>query len=112
MQTLNLDPILSNLERSYIAYIRTKLNDIYSKGIISSDDYDKLISEKKDRVRLRDDNAATQRNVASFYTYKPAYEAIIDDAPQMLQKNKLKSADVNNYLQENILYDASTSKKA
>jgi len=108
----NLDPILSNLERSYIAYIRTKLNDIYSKGIISSDDYDKLISEKKDRVRLREDNEAKPRKVESFYTYKTAYEAIIDDAPQMLQKNKLKSADVNNYLQENIVYDASTSKKA
>ena len=108
----NLDPILSNLEHSYIKYIRNKLYDIYQKGIIGSDEFEKLISENKTTVRLRENNEAKPRKVESFYTYKSAYEAIIKDAPQTLQKKKLRTANLNNYLKNNIVYDASTSEKA
>ncbi len=108
----NLAPTLSRLERSYIGYIRNKLHEIYYKGIMSSAEHDKLISTRKKTVRLRDDKEAIARSTDSFYTIKSAYEAIINDAPQPLDKNKLKAADVNNYLQENIVYDASTSEKA
>lgn len=108
----NLDPSLSNLERSYIGYIRNKLEEIYSKGIISSTEYDKLLASKKKTVRLRQDKEAKTREVESFFTFKSAYEAIVNEAPPSLDKNKIKSADVNNYLQENIVYDASTSEKA
>ena len=108
----NLDPTLSKLERSYIGYIRNKLQDIYTRGIISSNEYDKLLSTKKKTLRLRDEKEAKPREISSFYTFKTAYEAIINDAPPSLDKNKIKNADINNYLQENILYDASTSEKA
>ena len=108
----NLDPILSNLEHSYIKYIRNKLYDIYQKGIIGSDEFEKLISENKTTVRLRENNEAKPRKVESFFTYKSAYEAIIKDAPQTLQKKKLRTANLNNYLKNNIVYDASTSEKA
>ena len=108
----NLDPILSNLDRSYIGYIRMKLHEIYHKGIMNSAEYDKLVSEKKKSVRLREDKEAKARKTDSFYTIKSAYEAVINDAPQIIDKNRLKAADVNNYLQENIVYDASTSEKA
>lgn len=108
----NLDPALSKMESTYIGYIRNKLEDIYSKGIISSTEHDKLMSTKKKTLRLRDEKEAKAREVESFYTIKTAYEAIINDAPPALAANKLKAADVNNYLQENIVYDASTSEKA
>ncbi len=108
----NLAPTLSKLERSYIGYIRNKLHEIYQKGIISSADYDKLVSSKKETIRLREDKEAKPRKIDSFYTIKSAYEAIINDAPQSLEENKLKAADVNNYLQESIVYDAATSEKA
>lgn len=108
----NLDAALVKLDRSYIGYIRNKLQDIYSKGIIGTTEYDKLISTKKQTLRLREDKEAKTREVKSFYTIKTAYEAIINDAPPSLSENLLKAADVNNYLQENIVYDASTSEKA
>lgn len=108
----NLKPVLSNLERSYIAYIRNKLHDIYSKGIMSSTEYDKLLGRRKQTLRLRDDKEAKTREAKSFYTIKSAYEAIINEAPPSLSESKIKSADVNNYLQENIVYDAVTSEKA
>ena len=108
----NLDPSLSKLERSYIGYIRNKLVEIYAKGIISTSEYDKLLTTKKQTLRLREEKEAKTRDVKSFYTFKTAYEAIINEAPPSLDKNKLKNADINNYLQENIAYDSSTSEKA
>ena len=108
----NLDPTLSKLERSYIGYIRNKLQEIYNKGIMSSTDHDKLVATKKKTLRLREDKEAKTREIESFYTLKSAYEKIINEAPPSLAENKLKAADVHNYLQENIVYDASTSEKA
>lgn len=108
----NLKPVVSNLESSYKAYIRNKLHDIYSKGIMSSTEYDKLLARRKQTLRLRDDKEAKTREAKSFYTIKSAYEAIINEAPPSLSESKIKSADVNNYLQENIVYDAVTSEKA
>ncbi len=108
----NLKPTLSNLERSYIAYIRNKLQEIYSKGIMNSSELDKLLARRRQTLRLLDDKEAKPREAKSFYTIKSAYESIINDAPPSLLETKLKTADVNNYLQENIVYDASTSEKA
>ena len=108
----NLDPSLSKLDRSYIGYIRNKLQEIYSKGIISSNEHDKLLATRKQTLRLRENKEAKTRDAASFYTFKSAYETLINDAPPSIDKNKLKNADINNYLQENIIYDASTSEKA
>lgn len=108
----NLKPGLSKLERSYIAYIRNKLHEVYSKGIMSSTEYDKLLARRRQTLRLRDDKEAKSREAKSFYTIKTAYEAIINDAPPSLSESKLKSADINNYLLENIVYDAITSEKA
>ena len=107
----NLAPTLRSLERSYIEYIRNKLHSIYEKGIVSSDDYDQLQSTNMESVRLLEDKESKTKEVESFYTLKSAYEAIINDAPQALQKSKLKSADINNYLQANIVYDADKSEK-
>lgn len=108
----NLKPGLSKLERTYIAYIRNKLHEIYNKGIMSSTEYDKLLGRRKQTLRLLDEKEAKTREANSFYTIKTAYEAIINEAPPSLLESKLKSADVNNYLQENIVYDAITSEKA
>lgn len=108
----NLNPLLTNLGSSYIGYIRNKLLNIYQKGIMSSTEHDKLIASKKRTLRLREGKEAKTKEVASFYTIKSAYEEIINNVPRSLDVNKLKSADVNNYLKENIIYDAATSEKA
>ncbi len=108
----NLDPSLSKLERRYIGYIRNSLLEIYKKGIINSAEYDKIAATKKKTLRLREDKEAKTRDLESFYTIKSAYEEIVTKAPSSLEVNVLKAAGVNNYLQENIVYDVVTSDKA
>ena len=108
----NLDPSLSKLERRYIGYIRNSLLEIYKKGIINSAEYDKIAATKKKTLRLREDKEAKTRDLESFYTIKSAYEEIVTKAPSSLEVNVLKAAGINNYLQENIVYDVVTSDKA
>ena len=107
----NLDPKLRDLDRSYIRYIRSKLHEIYDNGIISSNDYEELMANNMESVRLLDNKESKVTEVKSFYTLKSAYEEIINDAPQTLKTNKLRAAGINNYLQESIAYDASKSEK-
>ena len=108
----NLDPILSKLDHSYIGYIRSKLLKIYKDGIINSAEYDKVAATKKRTLRLREGKEAKAKEIESFYTIKSAYEEIIKNAPSALNENTLKAANVNNYLKENIIYDAVTSENA
>ncbi|NLZ95253.1 MAG: HDIG domain-containing protein [Bacteroidales bacterium] len=107
----NLDPKLRSLERIYISYIRNKLHEIYYSGIMSSDDYEELKSSSMDVVRLLDNKESKTVEVESFYTLKSAYEVIINDAPSSLKSSQLRAANINNYLQESIVYDASKSEK-
>ncbi len=108
----NLDPVLSKLDRSYISYIRNKLLQIYKDGIINSAEYDKVAATKKGTLRLREGKEAKAKEIESFYTIKSAYEEIIKNTPTSLSENTVKTANVNNYLKESIIYDAVTSENA
>ncbi len=103
---------LKNLEPAYIHYIRNKLTEVYSQGIMSVEDYERIASSATRSFRLKEGNVANSRDIESILTIRSAYEKILNERPKHLDENKLKSADINNYLKENIIYDASTSEKA
>ena len=109
---VNTKPNLKNLEPAYIRYIRNKLKEVYTQGIMSVEDYERIASSATRSFRLKEGNVANSRNIESVYTIRSAYEKILNDRPKNLDENKLKSADIHNYLKENIIYDASTSEKA
>jgi len=85
---------------------------VYSQGIMSVEDYERIASSATRSFRLKEGNVANSRDIESILTIRSAYEKILNERPKHLDENKLKSADINNYLKENIIYDASTSEKA
>lgn len=96
----------------YINYVKEKLNEIYKAGIISPEDYDKAQHSKSKQIKLFDvTNIAVTRFIFSFYTSKSAYEKMIKEHPDYLEVQVLSSLNLNNYLGNNILYDAETSQK-
>jgi putative nucleotidyltransferase with HDIG domain len=95
-----------------VLYIRNKLKKFYENGIMPSDDYDKVSASKTQQLRIKTDNVANSYDVKSFSTIRSAYEQIIRDKPENLPENSLKAANINNYIRENVIYDASTSDKA
>ena len=108
----NTSSRLKNISPSGIQYIRNKIKKLYENGIMRSDDYDRVLSSQTQSLRIRTDNVANSYDVESFSTIRSAYEQIMHDRPEALSENALKAADINNYIQENVIYDAATSDKA
>ena len=87
-------------------YIKNKFKTIYSSGIISVDDYNKLLVDKKENISCILPNRVTHIiPIGNIYTPRKAYEEIIKDAPI-----SLKSYDINMYLSENMKFDSITSE--
>ncbi len=109
---VNLNSRLSELPPEYKLYIRDKLIEIYKNGIMISQDYDRIHSSKTGALRLKKGNIAESRSIETFYTIRSAYEMVLNEAPSNIDDNILKKANINEYIQENIIYDSQTSDKA
>jgi cyclic-di-AMP phosphodiesterase PgpH len=87
-------------------FISKKLNYIYSKGIISVDDYNRLIKDKRQNISCIYPNRVTRlTTIKEIYTPRTAYEVLLKNAPDVL-----KSYNLNGYLVENLRYDSATSE--
>lgn len=96
---------------SYLHYIERQLTEIYNKGIIHGATSDSLIRSGKKLLRLVEDNIYKSHPINQMYTATSAYETIINEAPSSLDKELLKSCNLNNYIHENLFPDQKTSEK-
>lgn len=104
------DALAKSIPSEYISYVNRKLNEVYKAGIISAEDYDKVQQLNKKQLQLvNDNNVASTRHLASFYTPKQAYEKIISDAPSSVDISHLRAINLNDYLNVNVLYDEKMS---
>lgn len=109
---VNLNDKLSELPPDYKIYIRNKLTELYRKGIMRSEDYDRIEARKRQALRIKRGNVAMSKKIDSFFTIRSAYEKVLEDVPEEIEANIIRSADVNEYIRENIIYDADLSEKA
>lgn len=87
-------------------YIRYKFRNIYSVGIISVEEYNRLLDENRPNISCIMPNRVSHTiSLNEVYTPKTAYEEIIRNAPEAI-----KSYDLNLYLVENLHYDSLTSE--
>ena len=96
----------------YKLYIRNKLNEVYDNGIMRSEDYDRIYKSHTQALRIKKGNVAESRKVETFFTIRSAYEKVLNDTPSSIDAGILKTANINEYIRENVLYDAATSEKA
>lgn len=108
----NLTDRISTLPPDYKVYIRNALKEVYTNGVMRSDDYDRILQSKNQTLRLKKGNMAESKKVNSFYTIRSAYEKILSDAPSDFDANLLRSVNINEYIHENIVFDAAISEKA
>ena len=95
----------------YIQYISNQLNQIYERGILSTTAIDELNEKEHTRIYLLRNNISEYKSMKELFSIKSAYEEIINKAPATLDKNILKSYNINNYLTENISYDEEMSER-
>lgn len=97
----------------YLYYINKKISEIYSNGIISISEYEKVGNPNLQQLNLVDThNYSEIKNVSDFYTTKLAYEKLVKDLPSHLSAQVIQSMDLNNYLYDNVIYNSELSKKA
>lgn len=96
---------------TYMRYVEKTLNELYANGIIATQDLERLHKEDRTRINVRENTMAHPRYVSDFFTVRTAYEFIINNCPSSLDRAKLQSCDLNDYLIENVTYDAETSDK-
>ncbi|MDR2918629.1 MAG: HDIG domain-containing protein [Tannerella sp.] len=96
---------------AYVRYINTQLSKIYDKGILLPSDIEELKQKEQTRIYILKNNLSELKNIKDFYSTKSAYEEIIDKTPLTLDKEVLKSYNINNYLVENITYDKDMSER-
>ncbi len=108
----NLKARLAELPPEYKLYVRNKLNEVYDNGIMRSDDYDRIRESQTQALRIRKGNVAESKKVETFFTIRSAYEKVLNDVPSSVDANTLKTADINEYIRENVLFDAAISEKA
>lgn len=88
--------------------VEKKIKEIYSVGILSIEDYNKLLENRRNSISCILPNRVTHAvSINEIYTPKTAYEEIVRNAPEVL-----KSYDLNLYLVDNLKYDSTTSALA
>lgn len=98
---------------AYTKYIRTQLYNIYEKGIMEADDYDRFKDSFKTIRRKSDDEKAfVEIPLNSVYTQKTAYEHILNNAPSSLTKSILSGYEIEKLLYVNLFYDEKISELA
>lgn len=101
----------NSVPAEYMQYIEKSLSELYKKGIIASSDLEKLRKENKAQVNLLVSNVSQLYFVSDFFTVKSAYEFIFDNASASVNKTVLQRCNINNFLAENVSYDATTTEK-
>ncbi|MDR0412449.1 MAG: HDIG domain-containing protein [Dysgonamonadaceae bacterium] len=96
----------------YKAYIDAMLLAVYTAGIVSAEDYDFLQNNRYATLNVlqRSKNTTIPYATADVFTIKSAYSYLLDNCPAQLNVSLLRSVDLNDYLHENIKYDAVLSE--
>ena len=101
----------NGIPTSILEYVDKNLQFIYSKGIVSTSDLELMKKDNRTRINVLINSFAEARITADLYSVKTAYEEIINNAPAYVDKDVLKSCNINEYLIENLVYDTETSNK-
>ena len=119
IQKQKIEELRTNYNRSlrhkitpaYLQYVENTLGDLYEKGIISTQELDKLKETGETRVNLLENAISRPYYISDFFTVRTAYEFIINNCPASLDPTVLQSCDINNYISENVSYAAEMSEK-
>lgn len=89
-------------------FIRKKISEIYSRGIISVQDFEKLNADHKKQIQIiNPDRTSKTVDISDLYTPKNAYELMLSVSPE-----PLKSLNLNHYITNNLKYDSLKSETA
>ncbi|MGC9151033.1 MAG: HD family phosphohydrolase [Microbacter sp.] len=94
----------------YKHYLEQALIDVYNKGIMKSDDYDKFKSQYG-FVHIIKSKVAVKVFFKDLFTVTSAYEFIVNHLPDGFKKDDFISLNINQYIVPNLRYDSLVSNQ-
>lgn len=89
-----------------VQYALSILDYVYEQGILSNQDYEKVLNSETDDLYLVDElNVAKRRELKDIYTARSAYEYLLKERPKDLSESLLQSINFENYLISNLRLD-------
>jgi len=92
--------------------LQKEIQEVYQQGIVSSNDYERLKKEKITAIRVLENNVSKTYLMSSLLSPRMAYEKIIENLPDEGSRSLVHDCNLNNYLVENLSFDAGTTQKA
>ena len=89
----------------YMRYIERTLKEIYSAGIVSTDEMSQLQKDSSRSVMIIDDKLANPRTVQSLFTVKEAYEYLLSNDTVHYKRDLLRQCALNDYILPNLTFD-------
>lgn len=97
---------------AYERHIENALKNIYSAGVIASNDLALLDRDSVAKIQVIDRNMSKQEAVSDVFTFKQAYEKLIGADTVRYRKSLLQKCNLNDYITPNLTYDAERSETA
>ena len=94
----------------YIRYIERTLKDIYTSGILSTEDAQSLNKDSTEYIRKIDNKLAKSQAISGTYTVKKAYEHLLSADTAHYNRNILRQCALNEYIFPNLIYDQERSE--
>ena len=96
----------------YLKHLIDKLSELYDHGVMATDDYEKLKTEKTRYVRVFAQNESSARSVQNLYTAKSGYEFLMSEEDSTRYNHAmLLRCNLSRFVSCNLTYDVTKSEQ-
>ncbi len=96
---------------AYVDYVVRKLEWIYSRGVMDTEDFDLMRSENVSGIRIFSQNKSKRLQMGQVFSQKTAYEHLMDLGADSLRYDRkiLRKCDLDDYIASNLVFDKEKS---
>jgi hypothetical protein len=98
-----------SISPAYRSYLEKALENVYAKGIMSTEDYDRMKQVQFPYVNIIKKNRASKEFIKDIFTVTSAYQYITDHLPASFKQVNYESLNINNYITPDLEYDSLVS---
>ncbi|MBR6016980.1 MAG: HDIG domain-containing protein [Prevotella sp.] len=100
----------SGLPASYKSLVYNQLHQLYQSGIMETTDYNALVKDTTNMVRVVTGKQAQSLAVSEIFSTLSAYESLFQEEPLASQRQLLQKCNLNEYIEPNLIYDKERSE--
>lgn len=101
---------IPDLPADFISIIANRLHQLYSQGIMNTDDYQKLSRDTAAMIRVVNGKNAVSVPITKVLSTVKAYEQLFADPAIAGYEEQLKKCNLNDYIVANLIYDQARSE--